>query len=633
MFKQRRENARKKEKTQKKPYSKRPSILQRLSRSALLVMDDHKDFSPYGIDKEVLQNLDGLKWIRQFLYFILHDENFSSASLYVLGAILALIVISTLFYVLETVSSLSKTKGQRLFWHYAELTVTILFSVEFVGRLIVVKNKWKYVIRPMNVVDLLAVVPYYIEQLFPQIPGTSLRVLRVVRLARLGRLRNIFSEYIDVLTKAIRNAADEAGPMMFLMVMVEVILFGASVYAFENGFHSDGSFDSIPDTMWWAFVTITTVGYGDLVPITVMGRILGIFCMFSGIVLMSICVIIIGGNFEQVHQAIATEKFLKSNQEKDNGKNSSSSEKDYRSLKLQSTAGIPGIKIGININRRTGKRNLQNLEVLKLENRTNRLETRCNDFLGTDEKTTSLFEKRGYKLPWLREKKYLDWLSEYEFLSIIEYLNDDDLFQVRSLNQRFYGTYYGQKVEDIHCSFNFHRAFKLASLERAFPFVKCLRLHPKELRGGRISFVNTETFPKLDTFWAVSGQSPRWHRFEDFRKLSHASLKWIKLEVDGRSAQGNKILDGLPRLRRVEITCQSQAVLALPASHLTLEELSVVNCTLDISRDITRERFPELKLLRGNLSPDAQRMLTSIGVLVKKNHDEEKFDLFAGTDD
>merc|ERR1719330_1480746 len=99
------------------------------------------------------------------------------------------------------------------------------------------------------------------------------------------------------MTSALNNAMREAGPMMTLMIMVETVLFGAIVYAFESGHHqgedgADVAFISIPDSMWWVFVTITTVGYGDMTPVTVPGRLFGILCMFSGIILMSIVVII-----------------------------------------------------------------------------------------------------------------------------------------------------------------------------------------------------------------------------------------------------------------------------------------------------------------------------------------------------
>merc|ERR1712176_1424230 len=137
----------------------------------------------------------------------------------------------------------------------------------------VVRNRLRYIIAVMNLIDLLAILPFYLELLFPDMPTQTLRVLRVIRLARIARLRNLFSEYIEVMTSALKNAMDEAGPMMSLMILVETVLFGSIVYAFENGNHTDSDgvetgFISIPDTMWWAFVTITTVGYGDMSPVT-----------------------------------------------------------------------------------------------------------------------------------------------------------------------------------------------------------------------------------------------------------------------------------------------------------------------------------------------------------------------------
>jgi len=274
--------------------------------------DEHAKFAPYNVDDTLL----GARKLRQHIYYLFHDENYNKSSLFVLMFIIALIILSTIFYILETVPAFSETKKQRDFWERSELIVTLLFTIEYLMRIITVRNRCRYIIKPMNVVDLLAVLPYYVEKVLPQLPSTSLRVLRIIRLARLGRLRNLFSEYIEVMSRALWNAAEEAGPMMFLMIMLEVVLFGASVYAFENGNHKDGSFASIPDTMWWAFVTMTTVGYGDLAPITNFGRVLGVFCMFSGIVLMAICVIIIGGNFEQVHQSLHSEKLAKLEKER-----------------------------------------------------------------------------------------------------------------------------------------------------------------------------------------------------------------------------------------------------------------------------------------------------------------------------
>lgn len=261
----------------------------------------HKKFSPYSN----ITDLSGWKRQRQYLYFIFHDENHSKVALFVLVFIMGLIIISTLFYIVETVPSFA---GYTKVWSTAELVVTILFTIEYLLRLISVKNRCAYIIKPINIVDLLAVLPFFIEWLWPGLPTTSLRVIRIVRLARLARLRNLFSEYIEIIIGSIYGAAEEAGPMMSLMILVEVVLFGCSVYAFEKDNNKDGDFESIPDSMWWVVVTMTTVGYGDMSPTTGVGRMLGVLCMFSGIILVSICIIIIGGNFEQAHHAFLIEK-------------------------------------------------------------------------------------------------------------------------------------------------------------------------------------------------------------------------------------------------------------------------------------------------------------------------------------
>merc|ERR1719433_2272655 len=95
---------------------------------------------------------------------------------------------------------------------------------------------------------------------------------------------------------------------MFTGVMVIVILFGSLVYAIEAGHEDQANFVSIPEAMWFVFVTITTVGYGDMSPVTLIGRMVVVITMYIGIVFMSIVVIIIGGNFELAQDQHIEEK-------------------------------------------------------------------------------------------------------------------------------------------------------------------------------------------------------------------------------------------------------------------------------------------------------------------------------------
>merc|ERR1712151_1294426 len=94
--------------------------------------------------------------------------------------------------------------------------------------------------------------------------------------------------------------------MMVAGITVIAVLFGSLIFAFENGVEDQDGFVSIPEAMWFVFVTMTTVGYGDMSPITPIGRCVCIITMLTGIIFMSIVVIIIGGNFES-----ARNEFLK----------------------------------------------------------------------------------------------------------------------------------------------------------------------------------------------------------------------------------------------------------------------------------------------------------------------------------
>jgi len=281
-------------------------VEQRKRQSTMLEFIRH---APYGPTSESLEYLEGWKRWRQVGFFIFHDENYSKKAFLMLMFILGLIFISTLAYVLESIPALADYTEV---WFNIEMVVTALFTVEYVSRLIIVRNRCQYMRRLMNLIDLFAILPFYLEVAFPGMPTQTLRVLRVVRLARIARLRNLFSAEVEVMSSALGNAMREAGPMMCLMLIVETVLFGSIVYAFENGAHNDENgvataFISIPEAMWWTFVTITTVGYGDMSPKTVPGRLFGVICMLSGIVLMSIVVIIIGGNFDMAHQAYLQE--------------------------------------------------------------------------------------------------------------------------------------------------------------------------------------------------------------------------------------------------------------------------------------------------------------------------------------
>lgn len=143
------------------------------------------------------------------------------------------------------------------------------FTFELLVRFIVSPEKRNFFLRPLNVIDLIAIVPFYISQFIASSSiGTPLYILRVLRLSRVFRVMKS-SRYIStmkVLGKTVRASIGDLWTMCFLNI-IGTVLFGSTTYYCES-WDEGTEFESIPVAFWWAIVTITTVGYGDLVPRT-----------------------------------------------------------------------------------------------------------------------------------------------------------------------------------------------------------------------------------------------------------------------------------------------------------------------------------------------------------------------------
>ncbi len=191
-------------------------------------------------------------------------------------ALLILIGLSTLAVMLETVDSIRAEYRGGL--RVIEWTVTALFSIEYVLRLISLSKPLRYARSFFGIVDLISILPTFVSLL---VPGSqSLLVIRAVRLLRIFRVLKLarFLGEADVLATAIRASLHKVAVFLGTIWIIVVIL-GAAMFLIEGG--SEG-FSSIPRSMYWAIVTMTTVGYGDVVPQTVAGQILASIVMTIG---------------------------------------------------------------------------------------------------------------------------------------------------------------------------------------------------------------------------------------------------------------------------------------------------------------------------------------------------------------
>lgn len=186
------------------------------------------------------------------------------------------IATSVFLVIVETVTGRGTSLGRTLF--VAEWVLTALFTVEYVARLLAVRRPGAYATSFFGIVDLLAILPAYVGILFAG--GHYFLVVRVLRLLRIFRIFKLahFLGGAQVLTSALRAARYKIAVFLFTVVTI-VIIVGALMYVIEGGANG---FTSIPTSMYWAVVTLTTVGYGDVAPVTTLGRLVASMVMILG---------------------------------------------------------------------------------------------------------------------------------------------------------------------------------------------------------------------------------------------------------------------------------------------------------------------------------------------------------------
>lgn len=194
-------------------------------------------------------------------------------------ALLVAILTSIVAVSLETVESLA-TYADEL--NTIEWLFTIMFTVEYALRMSCVRRPLRYVFSFFGIVDLLSFLPTYITLLAPDMPTHTLVVLRSLRLLRVFRIFELraFMRDADSLSAAVWEARGKI--VVFLTtILIAVTIMGTAMYVVESPL-PDSQFTSIPQSMYWAVVTMTTVGYGDIVPQTPHGKVLSAILILLG---------------------------------------------------------------------------------------------------------------------------------------------------------------------------------------------------------------------------------------------------------------------------------------------------------------------------------------------------------------
>ncbi|XP_074519079.1 potassium voltage-gated channel subfamily A member 7-like [Halichoeres trimaculatus] len=281
-----------------------------------------------GFPKEEERPLPTNEIQRRLWMLFEHPESSSGARIIAIISVMV-IVVSILIFCLETLPDFRHEKEAReeYFYKYhaqprnvsetmpppqsafhdpfflVESMCICWFSFELVMRFLCCPSKTHFFKDVMNIIDFSAILPYFVT-LGTELakdndasPATSLAIIRVIRLVRVFRIFKLsrHSKGLQILGQTLRASMRELGLLIFFL-FIGVILFSSAIY-FAEADHANTAFISIPHAFWWAVVTMTTVGYGDMYPETVWGKLVGSMCAIAGVLTISLPVPVIVSNF------------------------------------------------------------------------------------------------------------------------------------------------------------------------------------------------------------------------------------------------------------------------------------------------------------------------------------------------
>ena len=219
--------------------------------------------------------IDSGKSLKSLLHEIIYEADTPEGKLFDV-LLLFLILLSVFVVMLDSITVFHQ--NYRYLFDIIEWVITLLFSIEYALRIIVVKKPLKYITSFFGIIDLLSILPQYLSFFF--VSSGSLAALRALRLLRVFRILKLtrFIGESNFLIRSLKASRAKIGVFLFTVFILSII-FGTIMYLIEG---EENGFTSIPESVYWTIVTLTTVGYGDIAPSTTIGRFIASIIMIMG---------------------------------------------------------------------------------------------------------------------------------------------------------------------------------------------------------------------------------------------------------------------------------------------------------------------------------------------------------------
>ncbi|MGB3548506.1 MAG: ion transporter [Saprospiraceae bacterium] len=217
--------------------------------------------------------------------------------------LMMLIILSVLVVIIETVPTIEHDYRRVLI--FIEWVLTVVFTLEYALRIYTARHPWRYVTGFYGLVDLISIIPTYLGLFIVGSHSMSIvRALRLLRVFRIFKLTKFLSQG-NMIMDALKASRTKISVFMFFILLM-VCIFGSLMYIVEAG--AGSGFDSIPRGIYWAIVTLTTVGYGDISPITPLGQLMASLIMIAGYAVLAVPTGIVSAEMVKVKEALEDEE-------------------------------------------------------------------------------------------------------------------------------------------------------------------------------------------------------------------------------------------------------------------------------------------------------------------------------------